>query len=99
MHLTTTQQGDTKVFTKFHTRKRAGAAALSLALFASACGGGAAPAEEAAAPAVTEPAAAAEALAAGPGLPQLTGDTVAGTQFDTSELAGQDIAVWFWAPW
>lgn len=86
------------MFTRFAKRRRASAAALSLALFASACGG-TPPAEQAAAPAVTESAEVDNDAAAAPGLPQLIGDTVAGAQFDTNDLAGQDIAVWFWAPW
>ena len=41
----------------------------------------------------------AEVEAAGPGLPLLVADTVSGSQLDTSDFAGQDLVVWFWAPW
>ena len=36
---------------------------------------------------------------AGPGLPTLVADTVGGAQIDTNSLEGQDVVVWFWAPW
>ena len=91
-------------------RRRLGAAGLSVALLMSACAGtstddvATAPAEvaeevaapEAAAPAAEEPA---PASAGGPGLPTLVADTVTGPQIDTNDLAGQDVVVWFWAPW
>ncbi len=80
------------------SRKRVGAVALSLGLFASACGGAATDESTSSAP-VDDGAEVAEESSGGAGLPQLVGDTVAGTQFDTADLAGQDIAVWFWAPW
>ncbi len=77
---------------------RLGAAALSLALFASACGS-AATDEAAPAGETAESAEGAEQATGGPGLPQLVGNTVSGGQFDTNDLAGQDVVVWFWAPW
>lgn len=81
---------------------RTGAAALSLALIASACGGasGDTTTAEPAAPTettVTETETTTDA--GGPGLPQLAGTTVGGAQLDTNDLAGQDVVVWFWAPW
>jgi len=79
-----------------HSRRlRAAAAGLCLALVASACGGSGAETTTAAdAPAATE-----SATEAQTGLPQLVGDTVAGAQLDTNDLQGQDVVVWFWAPW
>ena len=81
-------------------RLRIGAAGICVALFASACAG--TPTEEVAtsdaepAAAVTE---AAAPSAGGPGLPTLVSDTVGGAQLDTNDLEGQDVVVWFWAPW
>ena len=86
-----------------NTRKRlrVGAVGLCLALFASACGTAAdetataAPADSGDAAAVVEEA----PSAGGPGLPTLVADTVDGAQIDTNSLEGQDVVVWFWAPW
>ncbi len=77
--------------------RRFGAAALGLALFASACGGGGASDGEAATAGESSADVAEES--GGAGLPQLVADTVAGAQLDTNDLAGQDLVVWFWAPW
>lgn len=77
------------------SRKRFGGAALALALLASACGGTAT--ETSTAPNAADEVV--EESTGGAGLPQLVGDTVSGSQFDTADLAGQDVAVWFWAPW
>ena len=84
------------MFTTRKHRLRAGAIALGFALFATACGGGATTEE-----AAPEEASASEPAesAGGDGLPALTGDTVAGDQFDTAVFADQDVVVWFWAPW
>ena len=79
--------------TPTRTRLRLGAAGLSLALLATACG----TATETAAPVETGTDAAVEEAAAG--LPVLVADTVGGPQLDTNDLAGQDVVVWFWAPW
>ena len=79
---------------------RAGAAGLCVAVLATACG--TAPTEEAAAPVDNAEAAAveeAEAAGGGAGLPTLVADTVGGAQIDTNSLEGQDVVVWFWAPW
>ena len=81
-------------------RLRIGAAGICVALFASACAG--TPTEEVATgDADAAPAEAAEAApsAGGPGLPTLVSDTVGGAQLDTNDLEGQDVVVWFWAPW
>ena len=85
----------------FNSRRRLGAAAIGAMLFASACGTAATDANEAAdsGASASESDSGTEQSTGGPGLPQLIGDTVAGARFDTSELAGQDVAVWFWAPW
>lgn len=85
--------------TSMKNRQRLGGAALCMALFATACGGS--PTEDTTS-ATNEPAATAEpaeASAGGPGLPSLVGPTVAGAQIDTNDLVGQDVIVWFWAPW
>ena len=82
------------------TRLRAGAVGLCVALLASACG--TAPAQvTAAAPVDSTEAAVVEETDAGggSGLPTLVADTVGGPQIDTNDLAGQDVVVWFWAPW
>ena len=71
---------------------------LSLALFAVGCGGGATDTAAPASEGETAEAAPAEE-SGGSGLPQLVGDTVGGSQLDTNDLAGQDVVVWFWAPW
>ena len=68
-------------------RVRAGVVGVVMALAATACG----------APAETTAAESSNAAVAG--LPQLVGDTVRGAQLDTNDLAGQDVVVWFWAPW
>ena len=83
-------------------RLRVGAAGLTFALFASACAG--TPTEETSAAAPDTTAAVTEeteapAPAGGAGLPVLVADSVAGPQIDTNDLAGQDVVVWFWAPW
>lgn len=86
------------MFLKSKRSRRFGAAALGLAMFATACGGGGATEEatgDDSAP-VTE---ASTEDAGGAGLPQLVADTVGGAQLDTNDLAGQDVVVWFWAPW
>ncbi len=69
-----------------------------MALVATACG---APAETTAAaePSADSPATEEVAETGGAGLPQLVSDTVRGAQIDTNDLAGQDVVVWFWAPW
>ena len=86
---------------KSKRRMRLGAAGLSLALFASACG--TATTEEVAAGSGDAEAAVVEETEAestgGPGLPRLVADTVGGAQLDTNDLAGQDTVIWFWAPW
>lgn len=78
----------------------------ALALFATACGGGsdaalaagsqdvdAAPAE-AAAPSVADDVEA----AAEPAI-SLVASTITGDQIDFASLAGDDVVLWFWAPW
>lgn len=87
----------------------------ALALFATACGGSSAevatstssastPADnpaaapEAEAPAPEAPEAAPEAEAAEPAI-SLVASTTTGGQIDFGSLAGQDVVLWFWAPW
>lgn len=82
------------------SKLRAGAVGLCVAVLATACG--AAPTEDAAAPVDNVDASVveeAEAAGGGLGLPTLVADTVGGPQIDTNDLAGQDVVVWFWAPW
>ena len=74
------------------------------ALFASACGGSASGATESAgdsnaagaeAPAQTEP----ERIEEDPAKASLVATTVSGGQIDFGSLEGQDVVLWFWAPW
>lgn len=81
---------------KLRGGRRAVAATLSLALFAVGCGG-AANTTSAAPEAIAE--VAEETTSDDPGLPVFVGETVAGTQLDSNDLVGQDVVVWFWAPW
>lgn len=76
----------------------------ALALLATACGGSDAAVEaantadaEAPAPAAAEEAPAAEADSA-PAI-SLTASTISGGQIDFASLEGQDVVLWFWAPW
>ena len=83
-------------------RLRLGAAGIAFALFASACAGSPTEETSTAAPDTTVAAVTEEAeapAAGGAGLPVLVADSVAGPQIDTNDLAGQDVVVWFWAPW
>lgn len=73
----------------------------ALALFATSCGGSSA-VDTATAPAVEAPAtdtAPAEADPAPAAEASLIADTVNGGQIDFGALAGQDVVLWFWAPW
>lgn len=83
--------------TSRRAKLRAGAAGLCVALLATACG--ATPAEDVAAAPADDAAVVEEADTSGVGLPALVSDTVGGAQIDTNDLAGQDVVVWFWAPW
>ena len=74
------------------------------ALFASACGGSASGATESAgdsnaaadeAPAQAEP----EPNEEDPAKASLVATTVSGGQIDFGSLEGQDVVLWFWAPW
>ena len=83
--------------TSRRVKLRAGAAGLCVALLATACG--ATPPDTAAAPADNAVVAETDAAAGGVGLPVLVSNTVGGAQIDTNDLVGQDVVVWFWAPW
>lgn len=84
--------------TSRRAKLRAGAAGLCVALLATACG--TTQPDTAAAPADSAAAEEADAAAAGGvGLPVLVSNTVGGAQIDTNDLVGQDVVVWFWAPW
>ena len=91
------REGSTYVFSRYSSGRRLKAVALSVALFATACGQAAT--EDASSSNAAASDVPVESQAGGPGLPLLVGDTVAGAQFDTNDLAGQDVVVWFWAPW
>ena len=82
--------------TSRRAKLRAGATGLCVALLATACG---APPDTAAAPAGSAVVEEADAAAGGVGLPVLVSNTVGGAQIDTNDLVGQDVVVWFWAPW
>jgi len=81
----------------------------ALALVATSCGGGSADtttdaAVDSAAPAPTQAEAApAEEAApveeAAPAEASLVATTVSGGQIDFGSLEGQDVVLWFWAPW
>ncbi len=82
-------------------RTRLTSFAAGALLLLSACGGGATAAEEATAPA-TAPAAAdavgdAPVAAASPLVDQFT--TVSGETIDLANFQGQDVVLWYWAPW
>lgn len=77
---------------------RTGVLGICMALVATACGTAAETAAPPAEPA-TEQAEEVTTETGGAGLPQLVGDTVRGSQLDTNDLEGQDVVVWFWAPW
>ena len=83
--------------TSRRAKLRAGAAGLCVALLATACG--TTPPDTAAAPADNAVVAETDATAGGVGLPVLVSNTVGGAQIDTNDLVGQDVVVWFWAPW
>lgn len=81
----------------------------ALALFVAACGAaerGSAPLREAAplSPPETD-GSATQAPEPSPtsgrdaGIFAFVATTVAGERFDASQLAGRDVAIWFWAPW
>ena len=84
------------------SRIRLTSIAASALLVLSACGGGATTADEAAAPA-TAPAATADAVGDAPAAPasllvdQFT--TVSGETIDLANFQGQDVVLWYWAPW
>ena len=69
-------------------RARIGIIALALALFLAACGGSASPT------ATTSDAAATETAALVGEFPTVSGDGI-----DLNSLEGQDVVLWFWAPW
>ncbi len=78
------------------------AAALAVALFTASCGGGSGSSESSSADGQTptapvEEAAPDEATADSP--LTFTAATVGGGQIDANSLAGQDVVLWFWAPW
>lgn len=70
-------------------RARIGIIALALALFLAACGGSA------------SPTAAVPDAAEGETASALVGEfpTVSGVGIDLNSLEGQDVVLWFWAPW
>ena len=81
-------------------RLRIGVAGICVALFASACAG--TPTEETSTgntDASTTDETTEAPSSGGPGLPTLVANTVGGAQLDTNDLEGQDVVVWFWAPW
>lgn len=84
------------MFSKVRRGHRVGAIVLAVGLLATACGTASVDTNAAPESTAAESAAPSEG---GPGLPQLVADTVAGSQLDTNSLVGQDVVVWFWAPW
>ena len=82
------------------SRIRLTSIAAGALLVLSACGGGATTADEAATPA---PAATADAVGDAPAAPasllvdQFT--TVSGETIDLANFQGQDVVLWYWAPW
>lgn len=69
------------------------AVSLGLALTAAACGS-----DSASAPAATS-AADAGAADAGAGVLALQAPAADGSVIDLADYAGQDLVLWFWAPW
>jgi hypothetical protein len=94
--------------TTFATAQRNKLTALvaGLALFAAACGGGsdAAVVESAAAEPAPAESTASEQNDDAPSEPapteaSLVASTIDGGQIDFGSLEGQDVVLWFWAPW
>ena len=67
---------------------------MALALLVSACGGG-----ESAPSAIADTAAPQTTSAPSPAFPDFTVLTSDGGQIEWSSLQGQDVVLWFWAPW
>jgi len=75
----------------------------ALALFATSCGGSSADTaasveQDATADASASLETEAEAAPAGPAS-TIVASTVSGGQIDFGSLAGQDVVLWYWAPW
>ncbi len=62
----------------------------AVALVAAACGGGDSDTASVPGESAGEPSAA---------TPDFSGQTVLGEQLVAGDLAGQDVVLWFWAPW
>lgn len=77
-------------------RRRLTALVLGIALAASACGGGDAVDETAA---LDAPASDDGANTPASAWPALVAPVAGGGQFDLGDLEGQDVILWFWAPW
>ena len=81
---------------------------LGAALFVSACGDGTDNGSTQAQPDPTNPTTSAEPSASSPAASDSvaaawphdwTDDLVGGGQFDAGDYEGQDLVLWFWAPW
>ena len=68
---------------------------LAFALLATACGGTA----TTDAPDTTQSASSSEDAAPAEAQASLVASTISGGQIDFGSLAGQDVVLWFWAPW
>lgn len=83
--------------------RRARALSLAALLFLSACGGGAATVDEAATSAASTAQAGSDAVGDAPAVPAslLTGDftTTTGETITLDNFQGQDVVLWYWAPW
>ena len=83
---------------RLHRLVQALAGAVVVLLFAVGCGGSSDTAVEAASSATTSEASADEGSAP-VAEAALVASTVDGGQIDFASLEGQDVVLWFWAPW
>ncbi len=81
------------------SRFRRVAAVLAVALLAAACGDSATRLQRAATPATTATADWSELDGVDVEALAFTGTATDGTTFSGADVVGQDVLLWFWAPW
>ena len=80
------------------TKRRFAAASLAVGLLAASCGGSA-EVETATVPLDDDTTASDAAIDDALGLPTISAPTSDGDTIDFADLAGEDVMLWFWAPW